>query len=70
MRAEREPDELIGAWTLTGRDWDLIANKAGVTRLRLRGNAQVLRDREPVPGLPLALRAVGRAGYLHVSEQP
>ena len=33
MRAEWEPDELIGTWTLTGADWDLIANKAGVTRL-------------------------------------
>ena len=33
MRAEWEADELIGTWTLTGGDWDLIANKAGVTRL-------------------------------------
>jgi TnpA family transposase len=33
VRAEWEPDELIDAWTLTGGDWDLIANKAGVTRL-------------------------------------
>ena len=33
MQAEWEPDELIDAWTLTGNDWDLIANKAGVTRL-------------------------------------
>lgn len=33
MKAEWEPDELIGAWTLTGDDWDLITNKSGVTRL-------------------------------------
>ena len=33
MQAEWEPDELIGAWTLVKGDWDLIANKAGVTRL-------------------------------------
>ena len=33
MRQEWEPDELIDAWTLAGDDWDLIANKAGVTRL-------------------------------------
>jgi hypothetical protein len=33
VQAEWEPDELINAWTLTGGDWDLIANKAGVTRL-------------------------------------
>ncbi|MGH3304903.1 MAG: Tn3 family transposase, partial [Streptosporangiaceae bacterium] len=33
MQAEWEPEELIGAWTLAGGDWKLIANKAGVTRL-------------------------------------
>jgi hypothetical protein len=33
VQAEWGPDELIGAWTLTGDDWDLIANKAAVTRL-------------------------------------
>jgi hypothetical protein len=33
VQTEWEPDELIGTWTLTGGDWDLIANKAGVTRL-------------------------------------
>ena len=33
MQTEWEPDELIGTWTLTGADWDLIANKAGATRL-------------------------------------
>ena len=32
VRAEWEPDELIEAWTLVKSDWDLIANKAGVTR--------------------------------------
>jgi Domain of unknown function (DUF4158) len=33
VRAEWEPDELIGAWTMVKSDWGLIANKAGVTRL-------------------------------------
>jgi hypothetical protein len=33
VQAEGEPDELIDSWTLTGSDWDLIANKADVTRL-------------------------------------
>ena len=33
MRTDREPDELIGAWTLVEGDWKLIANKTGVTRL-------------------------------------
>jgi len=33
VQAEWEPDELIAAWMLVKADWDLIANKAGVTRL-------------------------------------
>jgi hypothetical protein len=33
VQAEWEPDELIGTWTLVESNWDLIANKAGVTRL-------------------------------------
>jgi len=32
VHAEWEPDELIEVWTLVKGDWDLIANKAGVTR--------------------------------------
>ena len=30
-QAEWEPDELIDVWTLVKSDWDLIANKAGLT---------------------------------------
>jgi hypothetical protein len=33
VQTEWEPDELIDTWTLTGTDWDLVANKAGATRL-------------------------------------
>jgi hypothetical protein len=33
VQTEWEPDELIGPWTLVEGNWDLIANKAGVTRL-------------------------------------
>jgi hypothetical protein len=33
VQTEWEPDELIDTWTLTGTDRDLIANKAGATRL-------------------------------------
>lgn len=32
-KAEREPDELIETWTLTGDDWDLVGNKSGAARL-------------------------------------
>jgi hypothetical protein len=35
VRTDWEPDELIGAWTLVEGDWELIANKTGVTRLGL-----------------------------------
>jgi len=55
MWAEWEPDELIAAWTLTGGDWDLIANKVGVTRL---GFAVMLKFYE-IEGMA----AAGRVGY-------
>ncbi|MGJ6969700.1 hypothetical protein ACSDR0_48280 [Streptosporangium sp. G11] len=32
MRAEWEPDELIGSWTPVEGDWKLIKNKSGATR--------------------------------------
>jgi len=51
MQAEWDPDELIGAWTLLEGDWDLIANKAGVTRLGFAVMLKFLRDRGPVPRL-------------------
>lgn len=33
MRREWGPEELIDCWTLVEGDWDLVANKAGATRL-------------------------------------
>ncbi|HEU4734272.1 MAG TPA: DUF4158 domain-containing protein, partial [Kofleriaceae bacterium] len=33
MRREWEPEELIAGWTLVDRDWELVANKSGATRL-------------------------------------
>jgi hypothetical protein len=33
VQTEWDRDELIGGWTLVEGNWDLIANKAGVTRL-------------------------------------
>jgi hypothetical protein len=64
VQAEWEPDELIDSWTLTGSDWDLIANKAGVTRL---GFAVMLKFYEiegrfpayPEEVPPAAVRYVG-----------
>jgi hypothetical protein len=53
VRAEWEPDELIDAWTLTGGDWDLIAHKAGVTRL---GFAVMLKFYETMAGSRLTAK--------------
>ena len=33
MRREWQPEELIASWTLVDRDWELVANKTGATRL-------------------------------------
>ena len=33
MQREWEPEELIGAWTLLDRDWQMVSNKTGPTRL-------------------------------------
>ena len=33
MRRDWQPEELIDCWTLVDRDWELVANKTGATRL-------------------------------------
>lgn len=33
MRQEWSPEDLIGAWTLVEKDWRLVGNKTGATRL-------------------------------------
>jgi hypothetical protein len=33
VRQEWSPEELLASWTLVDSDWDLVANKTGVTRL-------------------------------------
>jgi len=33
MRREWSPGELIGSWTPVGRDWALVGNQSGATRL-------------------------------------
>ncbi|MDO0930415.1 hypothetical protein QQY66_01390 [Streptomyces sp. DG2A-72] len=33
MRQEWSPEELLASWTLVERDWKLVANKTGATRL-------------------------------------
>ena len=33
VRRDWQPEELIASWTLVDRDWELVANKTGATRL-------------------------------------
>jgi hypothetical protein len=33
VRREWQPEELIASWTLVDRDWELVANQTGATRL-------------------------------------
>ncbi|MGW7481269.1 hypothetical protein ACWGH8_22035 [Nonomuraea muscovyensis] len=33
MWPEREPDEVIDAWTRVEGDWDLVGDKSGATRM-------------------------------------
>jgi Domain of unknown function (DUF4158) len=40
VRREWQPEELIASWTLIDRDWELLSNKSGATRL---GFALLLR---------------------------
>ncbi len=62
MQREWEPADLIGAWTLLDRDWQMVGNKTGPTRL---GSALMLKfyeieDRFGLPGGGAARR--GTAG--------
>jgi hypothetical protein len=33
MRMEWSSEDLVGSWTLVDKDWRLVGNKTGVTRL-------------------------------------
>ena len=61
MQAEWEPDELIDAWTLTGDDWDLVGNKAGVTRLGFSVMLKFYEIDGRFPAYPEEVRPPGSA---------
>ena len=65
MRVEWEPDELIGAWTLVEGDWELIANKAGATRL---GFAVILKFYEIEGRFPAYSEEVPAAAVEYVAS--
>jgi Domain of unknown function (DUF4158) len=67
VQAEGEPDELIDSWTLTGSDWDLIANKADVTRL---GFAVMLKFYEIEGRFPAYPEEVPPAAPSRATSQP
>lgn len=52
MRTEWDPDELIGAWALVESNWDLIANKSGVTRLGFAVMLKFYEIEGRFPGYP------------------
>lgn len=65
MRAEWEPDELIGSWTLVEGDWALIKNKSGATRL---GFALMLKFYELEGRFPAYLEEVPAAAVEYVAS--
>jgi hypothetical protein len=66
MRREWEPEDLIASWTLVAPDWDLVANKTGVTRL---GFSVVLKFFEVDGRFPEYAAEVPDAAVAYVAEQ-
>ncbi|MEV4186877.1 Tn3 family transposase [Streptosporangium canum] len=65
MRAEWEPDELIGSWTLVECDWKLIKNKSGATRL---GFALMLKFYEIEGRFPAYPEEVPQVAIVYVAS--
>ncbi|MFJ2406679.1 Tn3 family transposase [Streptomyces xanthochromogenes] len=65
MRAEWEPDELIGVWTLVESDWALVKNKTGPTRL---GFAVMLKFYEVEGRFPAYAEEVPPAAVEYVAS--
>ncbi|MEV3927482.1 DUF4158 domain-containing protein [Actinomadura coerulea] len=63
--AEWDPDELIGVWTLVDGDWELIATKAGATRL---GFAVILKFYELEGRFPAYAEEVPQAAVGYVAS--
>jgi hypothetical protein len=66
MRPEWEPEELVSCWTLVDADWELVANKAGATRL---GFALLLKFFELEARFPRDRGELPRAAVDYVAEQ-
>ncbi|MGH8917991.1 MAG: DUF4158 domain-containing protein [Actinomycetes bacterium] len=66
MRRVWEPEDLIAHWTLVQRDWELVANKSGVTRL---GFVVVLKFFEIEGRFPEYLAEVPERAVAYLAEQ-
>lgn len=66
MRREWEPEDLIAAWTLLDGDWELLANKAGATRL---GFALLLKFFEQEARFPRHAGELPKAAVDYVAGQ-
>jgi hypothetical protein len=66
MRREWSPEDLIACWTLVESDWDLVANKAGATRL---GFAVMLKFFELEARFPRHAGEVPKVAVDYIAEQ-
>ena len=66
MRREWEPEDLIAAWTLLDGDWELMANKAGATRL---GFALLLKFFEQEARFPRHVGELPKAAVDYMAGQ-
>jgi uncharacterized protein DUF4158 len=66
MRREWSPEDLIACWTLVENDWDLVANKAGATRL---GFALMLKFFELEARFPRHAGEVPKVAVDYIAEQ-
>ena len=66
MRREWQPEELIASWTLVDRDWELVANKSGATRL---GFALLLKFFELEGRFPVHAGELPPAAVQYVASQ-
>jgi hypothetical protein len=66
MQREWQPEEVIASWTLIDRDWELLANKSGATRL---GFALLLRFFDLEAGFPAHPGELPQAAVEYVAGQ-
>src|SRR2546428_5058935 len=66
MRREWSPEDLIACWTLVESDWDLVANKAGATRL---GFAVMIKFFELEARFPRHAGEVPKVAVDYIAEQ-